>query len=149
MENDRYKYRGRSIEDGGWVYGSVLKFDTDFYIHEADYGDLHDIDFGYGFTKVHSETVGQCTGLKDKNSKLIFEGDIVSGLAYHKRALIAWKDGGFGFMQGADTPLRKELSNGADWYDFVSFSGHNYLNELLGSIEIIGNVHEEQSNGHD
>lgn len=94
--------------------------------------------------------VEHCTGLSAAKSYrgttpedlLIWESDIVSGLAFHKRGLIVWQNGGFGFMSEATTPLEKGLCNGADWKDFVSFANHNYLNEILGRFEIVGNVHE-------
>ena len=47
-------------------------------------------------------TVGQCTGLIDKNGKKIFEGDIVAGALIwqekRKNGLVAFKDGSFGLM---------------------------------------------------
>ena len=82
------------------------------------------------------------TGLKDKNGKEIYEGDIITGLGYGQRGLIVWRDGGFGFMYEAKTQLQKELSRGEDWYDFVPFSRHGHLEEILGRFEIIGNIHE-------
>lgn len=81
-------------------------------------------------------------GIKPEDLE-IYENDIISGLSYNQRGLIAWRDGGFGFMYEADTELRKELSGGADWYDFVPFSGHAYLKEILSMFEIIGTIHEE------
>ncbi len=74
---DRFLFRGKDLT-GTWRYGSLYATDTDSFIIDSltSYPDGFIQAFG---ESVEPETVGQCTGLKDKNGKLIFEGDIVSG----------------------------------------------------------------------
>ena len=71
--NDRYLYRAKRTDNGEWVQGALLLHDTDaatiFNQHPAD-GSLQ------GF-EVDQSTICQCTGLKDKNGKLIWENDIM------------------------------------------------------------------------
>lgn len=71
MEN-RYLYRGKRIDNGEWVEG-LPSCDEDGEIGEIEVWDGEDITF----YPVDPSTICQCTGLKDKSGKLIFENDIV------------------------------------------------------------------------
>ena len=63
--NERYLFRGKREKDEQWEYGAFWQNNSSI-IDKSGYSQ-----------KVIPETVGQCTGLKDKNGKWIFEGDIV------------------------------------------------------------------------
>lgn len=80
---DRHLYRGkRTLTDNMWVYWD-------------------------GFsgvqpnTVIEEETICQCTGLKDKNGKLIWENDILSGHIYDEfpedetRKRVVWHENGW------------------------------------------------------
>lgn len=119
--NDRFMFRG--ITKGKvneFIYGSLLWYAGEPQIWDKD---------GKNYIVKH-ETVQQCTGLKDKNGKLIYEGDILQQPQLPHKVVCEWYKDGFwlnGFMNGA----KRELRNMHNWYEVI---GNIYENkELLES----------------
>ena len=79
MEN-RYLYRSKRIDNDEWVEGHLITDEKDDlkcfigYVFGTDEdGSPHDLDV----VQVDASTICQCTGLKDKNGRLIWENDIL------------------------------------------------------------------------
>ena len=67
---DRYLFKAKRIDNGEWVTGFLHCKDDKWYISNK---------VGSPFAyEVRPDTICQCTGLKDKNGKLIWENDVVS-----------------------------------------------------------------------
>ena len=73
--NHEILFRGKSVETNEWVYGSYIleKYGNTPYICYFEYGTFVNIKQ----VEVIPETVGEFTGMTDKNGKKIFEGDIL------------------------------------------------------------------------
>lgn len=68
-------YRGKRIDNGEWVAGTLILWrngDAEICVAATEFADE------MNKYLVAPDTVGECTGLRDKNGKLIFEGDIIS-----------------------------------------------------------------------
>lgn len=68
---DRYLFKAKRIDNGEWVQGYLYGIWEKRYILWGMTNDIPDM------IEVDQSTICRCTGLKDKNGKLIWENDVV------------------------------------------------------------------------
>ena len=108
-------FKGKRVDNGEWVYGFLVKM----------WGQYHIVDQNNENSAymIEPESVGQYTGLTDKNGKKIFEGDIL--------------------LKGFEKVLVKWNANQCRWgiysnnYEICGFN-----ESTQGYFEVIGNIYD-------
>ena len=148
MEN-RYLFRGKRTDNNEWVYG-LPSCDEDGEIEEIEVWSEDDINF----YSVDPSTICQCTGIKDKNGKLIFENDIVDFLGH--RGIVKFECGSFGIayekhidwdeIQANIMPLTgcENTLYACENDNYISlweiYWNFNDEDDSLSTVEVIGNI---------
>ena len=126
-------FRGKSKSTGEWVEGYYFGDNTIIAYNEVVY------DLGFIDTSpchdCYPGSIGQFTGLYDKNGKEIYEGDIV---------LTPFIDPIFGDMVGEDLCVKRQVKFNDGSFVVNEGNGFIYLECFTRNnhIEICGNIHD-------
>lgn len=130
------EFRGKCKFDNKWYYGFLFKdcfiIDSDEQSHGEYLNDDNSAWIDTYMNCVDSQTVGQYTGLKDKNGTKIFDGDIVkvNCESYTEQ----WKD--IGVVEYFKCAFGVSYENGKH---FLAF---NNMSMYVRCYEVIGNIHD-------
>lgn len=121
-------FRGKNPDNGKWYEGVYSPYNWDFFGMKSEIPQIiilsEDKYLDGKWIEVIPETVGQYTGLTDKNGKRIFEGDIVSVPGEDEPFIIKWEEDTAKFI----------IASYDIECDFDNYWGHE--------LEIIGNIHD-------
>ena len=138
-------FRGKRIDNDEWVYGRGLQQCKDELGNEivAIFTDVVKSEnyikkegrYTLNYVPVKVETLGQYTGLKDRNGKKIFEGDILEYIGKRKDNMNKVYRRKVVFHEGMFALLSKELP---------AYSALNYhcMKDGRSAWRVIGNVHD-------
>lgn len=140
--NDRYLFKAKRIDNGEWVEGCLLidYVTGQYFIHAVGNSVNESAKIGeegclrFVAFEVDPSTICQCTGLRDKNDKMIWEGDIIDGHikrgAAFYRCVVLWNESKARFdVRAMDCNFPMTLD---ECVDDISMGGLDY--EVIGNI---------------
>ena len=130
-------FRGKRIDNGEWVYGNLVRGCDEKYAYIVEFGNR---ELCRNYVNVNPDTVGQYTGLKDKNGTKIFEGDMINPFNDEiDKMVVEFRLGQFLLCLYGERGYMAEY--GWEEGNYVFFEADPLLS-YSDDIEVVGNIHD-------
>lgn len=136
--NDRFRFRAKRVDNNKFVYGYLCFI----YIDNEKHCRVYSLDDAMSYD-CYTKSLGQCVGLKDKNGRLIYEGDVItvdsSTININDTKAIVF----FDEYEASFNLQWLPKGNGANALKRIKkLSKHGLGDTRWWEVEVIGNIHE-------
>jgi hypothetical protein len=115
------KFRAKVMNSKNWIYRQPFHIRGTWYMYSSL----------WEMVPIEHKTIGQYTGLKDKNGKEIYEGDILETDLSFPYVVVVFRNGAF---------MYQCHDSGEDFYDYMAPAAKEAKMDHF--LEVIGNIYE-------
>lgn len=136
LDKRTIKFRGKCCHSDAWAYGNLVDYEEEEYPEIQGFDVFREGRDVWQEMTVERDTIGQFTGLHDKNGKEIYEGDIVE--VYDFTSVYASK------YQGVVKMIHCTWVVEYEWMFGISHPNLYFDDFAERKTEVIGNIYDDE-----